>query len=577
MSRSSIPFILILSFNSVQNGLLAAEPQTGQRVVRPIHSKLFRHQYSIYDLDFCASQVCADFDNDGRRELIYASRDSGLIQQLDAADGTVRWSRHLPGQQQSTMAFDVNHDGRFEILYSVSNPGQLYLLSGEGELLSDYDSGDGKLGNSAVILDGDHDGRLDAYFGSRSRYLIRLELENFTQVAKRPDWVQCGCYTTAMDVDHDGRWDLFAGSGDDHAAKGVLHRIDPVTLDSIWSFDTNDNASSADPVLVDIDGDEQVEIIKSVDNYAKDESHDAVYALETDGTLLWKVPGLSGEDSPNVADLDADGEVEIVGMTFGGEVYCLNADGTIRWRNDLRPKLDNGQHMYMAPILCDLDGDSELEILAMTNGQYSKIPNTKPIAQLFALDAQGNVLDRFDLEESRFWGHAFVCNIDEDPFLELVVSGSGGLDVIETKGLGPYSEHFQRRRSYQRLNVIPWQYADSYFIHRGQKSGVANLTDNLVLQAEDGQYLPSGSFTTELLIPPPGLVFDEAVYSSRQPPGTTVQLNILAGSGTLIHKSVRSGTKLRIEEPVRLQFLLSTKDPSKTPVLDAYKLSFNRP
>ncbi len=89
------------------------------------------------------------------------------------------------------------------------------------------------------------------------------------------------------------RWSLglFAGSGDDSGGKkGVLHRIDPVTLKSVWSYKTNDNASSADPVLVDIDGDGQVEIIKSVDNYAGDDAHDAIYAFETDGKVLWKTP-----------------------------------------------------------------------------------------------------------------------------------------------------------------------------------------------------------------------------------------------------------------------------------------------
>ena len=322
----------------------AAEPVTGQRVTRPIASRLFRHQYTIYDREFCGAQVCADFDNDGQRELLYASRDTGNLQQLKAADGTIVWSRKLPGQQQSVSAFDLDSDGRFEILYSVSDPGTLYQIDAEGKLLKSYDSGDNKLGNSAVIVDADGDRVWDAFFGSRQQYLIRMNLAEFKHIAKRDKWVQCGCYTSAMDVDHDGRWDLFAGSGDDYASKGVLHRIDPVTLQSVWSVPTNDNASSADAVLADIDGDGQVEIIKSVDNYKQDDAHDAVYALDVDGTVRWRVPGLSGEDSPNVADLDGDGSMEIVGMTFGAEVYCLNAQGKFKWRRDLRPKLDDGQH-----------------------------------------------------------------------------------------------------------------------------------------------------------------------------------------------------------------------------------------
>ena len=300
-----------------------AEPSTGDRVTRAVKSKLFSHQYTIYDSDFCGAQVCVDFDDDGCRELLYASRATGNLQLLNAADGTVQWSRQLEGKQQSVSAYDLDQDGKFEILYSVSHPGILYLLDRKGKLLKSLDSGDNKLGNSAVVIDADQDGQLEGYFGSRQRYLIRMNMATFAQVSKREPWVQCGCYTSAMDVDQDGRWDLFAGSGDDHSAKGVIHRLDPLTLKSVWSLPTNDNASSADPVLADINGDGQVEIIKSVDNYKQDDAHDAIYALNIDGTLRWKVSGLSGEDSPNVADLDGDGSIEIVGMTFGAEVLLL--------------------------------------------------------------------------------------------------------------------------------------------------------------------------------------------------------------------------------------------------------------
>ena len=53
--------------------------------------------------------------------------------------------------------------------------------------------------------------------------------------------------------------------------------------------------------------------------------------------------------------------------------------------------------------------------------------------------------------------------------LELVVSGYGGLDVFETSGFGSNTEHFQRRRNYQRLNVRPWAYEDSFFMERGHR------------------------------------------------------------------------------------------------------------
>lgn len=569
--RTEFALVWICCVSSV-----AAAAGDERTAIERVSSTLFRHQYTIYDHEFCGSEVCLDFDGDGRSEILYASRSPGRLQLRNAADGSLRWSRDWAGEQQSTSAFDLDGDGTWEIVYTVSRPGTLYVADHEGELLGRWESGDDKLGNSPVVIDADGDGVLEGFFGTRNRDFVRLRMNDLTLLQRRPGWVQCGCYTTAMDVDRDGQWDLFAGSGDDHAAKGVLHRIDPLTLDSTWQYATNDNASSADAVPVDIDGDGAVEVIMSVDNYKQDDAHDAVYAFETDGTLLWKVAGFSGEDSPNVADLDGDGAVEIVGMTFGGEVYCLDALGHIRWRRDLRPELDDGQHMYMTPILCDLNGDRDLEILAMTHGQYSATPGEKPTARLTALNVAGEVLDELDLGESRYWGHAYVCNVDDDPFQELVVSGYGGLDVFETRGYGPQTEHFQRRRSYQRLNVWPWEYSDSYFIERGVKEHVVHRADSLVLARDSDGHVPEGSFTTGLLQLPPACEFGRLEFEAVQPSGTRLTVHVRDQNGMLLQEVVKSPTDVRIDQPVRLEFRLSTSDRKLTPQLDEYALRFDR-
>ena len=531
---------------------------------------LLRIQYQKSDPRYCHAATCVDYDDDGQREILFASRETKELQMLTAADGTVRWAKKFAEEQQSISAFDLDGDAHFEILYSVSSGGRLYVLDTQGNVLRKWDTDDWKLGNSAVIIDADGDGVLEGFFGSRSRYLLRLRMDDLTVLDRREDWVQCGCHTTAMDVDHDGKWDLFAGSGDDTLRKGKLIRFDPISLDTIWSYDTNDNASSADPVLADIDNDGQVEIVKSVDNYGKDDAHDAIYAFETDGTLLWKVEGFSGEDSPNVADLDGDGAVEIVGMTFGCVVYCLDGKGKILWQKDLRPEYDDTAHVYMTPILCDVNGDAELEILALTNGGWTN----KGHGIVVVLSADGEELDQLDVGDNRSWGEAFYANIDDDPFMELVVSGRGGMDVIETHGYGPATEHYQRRRNYQRLNTVPWAYADTYFLYRGKRQGVKHLTDNLVLAGEPSRPR-SGRFVTELLTLPPNGYFDRLDFDVRTPEGTMVVVNLLDQQGAPLTTNVPSSAELHIDQPVHIEFHMTAKVPQVTPVLDAYRLSFD--
>ena len=537
-------------------------------------NRLFRLQYSVDDESFCNASVCVDFDGDGKREILFASRKTKALQMLNASDGRMVWSKKLAGDQQSLSAHDLDGDGKFEILYSVSGPGRLYVLDRKGNVLRQWDAGDWKLGHSPIIADVDSDGVLDGLLGSRSKFLYRLNMATLKPLQRRDGWVQCGCYSSAMDVDGDGRWDFFAGSGDDSRAKGVLHRYDPVSLKTMWEYKTNDNASSADAVLEDIDGDGHVEIIKSVDNYAHDDAHDAVYAFETNGKLLWKTPGFSGEDSPNVADLDGDGHMEIIGMTFGGVVYCLDANGKVRWQRDLRPELSDKAHAYLAPVLCDVNGDRKLEIVALTNGGYFTAKDKSKAANgiVFALNAKGEVLSKLDLGGPRYWGEVFACNIDDDPWQEIVITGSGGLDAIETRGLGPATEVFQRRRNYQRLNVLSWAYEDSFFIYRGQREDIRLRADSLVLAKDKRQ----GRFVTEPLLLPPDCEFDQITFKTKTPSGTKLRVNLLDSSGKVVDRNLKSSTSLSFDKPARLEFVFETVNPEKSPLLDSYRLEFKK-
>ncbi|MFN0196174.1 MAG: FG-GAP repeat domain-containing protein [Planctomycetaceae bacterium] len=264
---------------------------------------LFQYRYRIDDPSFCYASCCVDGDNNEERDLFFTSRATRQMTRLRAVNGDVIWSKPFPGEQQSLCAFDVDQDGDFEILYTTSAPGRLNLVDYNGEIVRFWVTTDNKIGNSPVILDADGDGQLDAIFGTRADSLIRLRLSDFTELARRINWSQCGCHTTALDVDRDGRWDFFAGSGDDFGFKGRMIRYDPETLASRWEYDTNDNASSADPVLVDLDGDGTVEILKSVDNYHGDDNHEELAAYSVDGEKLWSVPDIAEEDSPNAADL----------------------------------------------------------------------------------------------------------------------------------------------------------------------------------------------------------------------------------------------------------------------------------
>ena len=150
------------------------------------------------------------------------------------------------------------------------------------------------------------------------------------------------------------------------------------------------------------------------------------------------------------------------------------------------------------------------------------------------------------------------------------------IEIPISRGFGPDTEIFQRRRNYQRLNVYPWAYEDTYFISRGTRHNVRNQTDNLVLDQTENGYHSSGSFMTELLRLPPGCHFQSIRYEADTPAGTALVVNIRDASGAAIHERIESGRGLAIRQPVKLEFLFSTDSRSRTPKLDAYSLRFEQ-
>jgi len=547
-------------------------------------SRFLQYQWGLSIPGYCQSELCVDLDNNGERVIVLGVRADKSLKFLRGSDGTVLRSVSLDAEVENACAYDVNDDGYLEILCTTQSPATLQVVSHDGTVVAIYRDPDSSLCNQPVVIDADFDGRPEAYFGTRNRSLIALDLATMTPKAVRDGWVQCGCQTAALDLDRSGSWSLFAGSGDDVAGRdGTLHRLDPTTLQSIWSYRTGWNAASGSVTLADINADGKCEILKATDDYGHTDRNGAIWAFRADdGTLLWKVEGagnghepLACEDSPSAADLEHDGRISIVGMTFGSEVFCLDADGSIRWRTDLNPAYDNGAHSNMSPILCDVNGDDRLEILAMSDGGWYK---DEP-ATIYVLDSNGRVLDRLTVGAVTCGGGApFYCDVDGDGYMELVLAGKGGIDVVKTLGRGPNSEHFTSRRSYRRNNVVTWAYEEDYFIFRGIKDGVTNLADNLVLaKNRDGLYRPSGRYVTELLtLPNSESRFDRLTYEAVQPEQTRITVNILDAHGRIILENVKDGQQLRVQEPVRIEFCLETHEPSRTPRLDAFRLTFVR-
>jgi hypothetical protein len=170
----------------------------------------------------------------------------------------------------------------------------------------------------------------------------------------------------------------------------------------LWTYALTPPATAA-PAVADIDGDGQAEIVAA-------DGVGTVVALRHNGNLVWETKtaaGVNAESCPAVVDLDDDGNVEILIGDTGGTLSCFDHKGAVRWSFTG----DGGQ---MGPVLAadiyDLPG---VEIVVTSLDRH-----------IYALDCNGNWLWDLHRPDDLFPNSTPVlADVNGDDIPELYVGG----------------------------------------------------------------------------------------------------------------------------------------------------------
>ena len=202
-----------------------------------------------------------------------------------------------------------------------------------------------------------------------------------------------------MDIDADGVKEIVFGSFD-----GNLYIINAFGMQEYAYWQSGMIVGS--PALADIDLDGDYEIIFTTQNG----NSGKVFAIHDDGEDVFGFPVDLDEKmmvGAAVGDLEGDGNIDIVVCTWSDNIYAIDYSGSVR---PGFPYLSTNR-FNAPPTLADLDGDGDLEIIA---GNDSGL--------LHVLHHDGSEMASFDTGDDIRGGIA-VSDLNDDGSYELLFTG----------------------------------------------------------------------------------------------------------------------------------------------------------
>ncbi len=418
-----------------------------------------------------SSPTVADIDADGDNELLVANYD-GQVYAWNA-NGTLLAGYPLEtgGRIIGHLALaDLNDDGDLEIIAGVGSVdlganGKVYVWQPDGTLLTGWPQTVARFGDkkpakvpTVAVADVDNDSDLEVIAGTNNN---TVEIPNPPEDV--PDlyvWHHTGelmagnwpaadgpaiLGTVAVaDLDKDGQLDIATGRDYDwvfaYNVQGnhLIHW--PVETLVPETGDKNDVPrivhTRSTPTLADLDHDGELEYIVAGVRFLPGETDiisGDLLVLEPNGSRRtgWETPASGGDAIPSdiimqqavaVADLDHNGQLDIVVPTHDGYIRAYTADKTLLWEfNYAQGKLIHASE----PVIGDIDDDGLYEVVF---GSFDPLVGSVGPVGLWILENDGAPKTKTPLpvEATGIMAAPALIDLDKDGSLDIIAASRTG-------------------------------------------------------------------------------------------------------------------------------------------------------
>jgi hypothetical protein len=357
--------------------------------------------------------VVADINLDGAPEIILnltgLFNAPGELVVLNGDGSGVMWTQNAQLAYGSPVAAgDIDSDGRVEIV-SVREYESALFSTGDYTIQA-WDELGNQLWESAhfvgldfdwatapVLADMDGDGNVEIIAGR-----VILNSDGTTRgigtmgrgsygVTQLGDFVVSeGSVPAVSDLDLDGYQEIIVGNARYDAEGQVL-----------WSDSTQEDAMIS---VANLDSDPEGEVIAV--------SYNTIRAVDTDGSIIWgpiTFPDANILSPAAIADVDFDGMPEIL-VAGGNALHCLNHDGTTLWT-----AAATDESGATGASIFDFEGDGKMEVVYIDE------------VQLVALDGETGAVkfQSGDHASNTMFDYPVIADIDGDDNAEILVCHNG--------------------------------------------------------------------------------------------------------------------------------------------------------